>query len=99
MKLAHKFRNLVLEVPLNVIDRAIFIFQTFPPTPSHVELVQRDEPIIIKRVSSVFQSNSATNGSGDDKRDFVQSEQQQIVLTSTEGFEYPKEKVNRVQSG
>lgn len=61
-------------------------FKTSQATPSHIILDNRSQPLEIKRVSSVFLGNA------DKKREGESMEKEQIVLTSTEGYEIPLEK-------
>ncbi|XP_066935067.1 protein polybromo-1-like isoform X2 [Clytia hemisphaerica] len=65
--------------------------KTFPPAASHIELIERETPLEIKRVSSVFNNTSPTetNDSQETKKDVTSSID--IDLQSTEGYKYSKE--------
>ena len=68
--------------------------KTFPTPPNDVELKQRVEPLHIKRVSSIFNtSNSQSSDTANDKKERQENIDSSVDLTSTEGYQYAKEKV------
>ena len=71
-------------------------WQTFPPAAPHIELIERETPQEIKRVSSVFNNTSQTtsgtpNNSQETKKETSSS--LDIDLQSTDGYKYAKETV------